>query len=76
MLIIKFKKQISVILIILLALFTFTSCGNKKQIQLMSDKIVELEKSKEELDSQIVEVKETNEKLNSELVEVKKIMIS
>jgi peptidoglycan-N-acetylglucosamine deacetylase len=60
-----------VIVIILLSLFTFADFENKKQIELMSDKIVELEKSKGVLNSEVVESKKNNDKLNSKIEELK-----
>jgi peptidoglycan-N-acetylglucosamine deacetylase len=68
---IKYKKQILIIVIILFALFTLTGCKSKEQIQLLSNKIVELEKSNEKLNSQMTELKKTNEKLSSETEELK-----
>jgi peptidoglycan/xylan/chitin deacetylase (PgdA/CDA1 family) len=69
---IKYKRQISVIVIILLALFTLTGCKGKEQTQLLSNRIVELEKSNDKLNSQLAELKKTNEGLHSEKVELKK----
>jgi peptidoglycan/xylan/chitin deacetylase (PgdA/CDA1 family) len=69
---IKYRKQISVIVIILLTIFTLTSCKGKDQIQLLSNRIVELEKSNGKLNSQLAELKKTKEGLNSEKVELKK----
>lgn len=69
---IKYKKQLTVIVIILLTLFAFAGCKSKEQIQLLSNKIVELEKSNEKLNSETAELKKANEELNSEQVELKK----
>jgi peptidoglycan/xylan/chitin deacetylase (PgdA/CDA1 family) len=69
---IKYKKQLSVIIIIFLTLFTFAGCKSKEQIQLLSNKIVELEKSNEKLNFETAELKKANEKLNSEQVDLKK----
>jgi peptidoglycan-N-acetylglucosamine deacetylase len=69
---IKYKKQLSVIVIILLTLFTFAGCKSKEQIQLLSNKVVELEKNNEKLNSETAELKKANEELNSEQVELKK----
>lgn len=67
----KYIKQISVIVIILLALFTLTGCKSKEQTQLLNNKIVELEKSNEKLNSQLAELEKTNEGLNLEIEELK-----
>jgi peptidoglycan/xylan/chitin deacetylase (PgdA/CDA1 family) len=74
-LVIKYKRQLLFIVfgILLISLFTYTVYGNKKQINLLSDKIAELEKSKEELTSNTEELKENNEKLNSEAIDLKEI---
>jgi len=68
---INYKKQISVIVIILLALFTLAGCKSKEQIQLLNNRMVELEKNNEKLDSQLAELKKTNEGLNSEKAQLK-----
>jgi peptidoglycan/xylan/chitin deacetylase (PgdA/CDA1 family) len=49
-----------------------TGCGNKKEIKLLSDKILELEKNKEELTLKASDLENTNKKLNSEIVDLKK----
>jgi peptidoglycan/xylan/chitin deacetylase (PgdA/CDA1 family) len=69
---VKYRNLISIIVIILLALFTLTGCKSKGQIQLLNNRIVELEKSNEKLNSQLAELKKTNEGLNSEKIELKK----
>jgi peptidoglycan-N-acetylglucosamine deacetylase len=70
--VIRFKKEILVILIILLSLFMLAGCKSKEQLKLLSDKIVELEKANEKLNSETAELKENTEKLNSEIDELKK----
>jgi peptidoglycan-N-acetylglucosamine deacetylase len=60
---IKYKKQILIIVIILFTLFTLSGCKNKEQIQLLSNKIAELKKTNEGLSSEIQELKLNNQKL-------------
>lgn len=49
-----------------------TGCGNGKQVKLLSDKVIELEKSKEELTTKASDLGNANNKLNSEITELKK----
>lgn len=71
--IIKYKIQILIIVVIILGLFTLLCYKSREQIQLMNNKIVDLEKSNESLNTQITGSKKTNEELNSEKAKLKKI---
>lgn len=71
-LVIKHRRQISLILFVLFIVFSLTGCKSKQQIQLLSNKTAELEDSNKQLNSEITELKKANEELNSEKAEFMK----
>jgi peptidoglycan/xylan/chitin deacetylase (PgdA/CDA1 family) len=71
--VVKYKKQISVVVIAALILFNFTDLYNKKQMKLLNSQTVKLENTSNILNTEMAELKIINKQLWDEKAELAKV---